>query len=178
MARFFSLVPEAAAIAIFAMTYLVVAIGRLPGFRLDRAGAALVGASLMVAVGALPLEEAPKAIDFDTIILLLGVMIVVANLRLSGFFRLVNGFIVTRARHPLVLQRGRRCWGMHWRKFAFFNFLGAALWVTTISSVGYLFGKHWEKLMEVMKGVNLILLAGAIVIATIYWLKRKRRNAS
>jgi Na+/H+ antiporter NhaD/arsenite permease-like protein len=103
MARFFSLVPEVAAIAIFAITYLVVAIGRLPGFRLDRAGAALVGASLMVAVGALPLEEAPKAIDFDTIILLLGVMIVVANLRLSGFFRLVTGWVVTRAQYPIVL---------------------------------------------------------------------------
>ncbi len=103
MARFFSLIPEGAAIAIFAMTYLVVAIGRLPGFRLDRAGAALVGASLMVAVGALPLEDAPKAIDFDTIILLLGVMIVVANLRLSGFFGLVNSKVVTRARHPIVL---------------------------------------------------------------------------
>jgi Na+/H+ antiporter NhaD/arsenite permease-like protein len=103
MARFFSLVPEAAAIAIFGITYLVVAIGRLPGFRLDRAGAALVGASLMVAVSALPLEEAPKAIDFDTIILLLGVMIVVANLRLSGFFHLVNGWVVIRARYPIVL---------------------------------------------------------------------------
>ena len=101
--RFADLVPEGAAIAIFVMTYLVVAIGRLPGFWLDRAGAALVGASLMVAVGALPLEEAPKAIDFDTIILLLGVMIVVANLRLSGFFRLVNGWVVTRARYPIVL---------------------------------------------------------------------------
>src|SRR5947207_12657864 len=101
--RLLSVLPEAAAIAIFAMTYLVVAIGRLPGFRLDRAGAALVGASLMVAVGALPLEEAPKAIDFDTIILLLGVMIVVANLRLSGFFDLVNGWVVTRARYPILL---------------------------------------------------------------------------
>jgi Na+/H+ antiporter NhaD/arsenite permease-like protein len=98
-----NLVPEAAAIVIFAMTYLVLAIGRLPGFWLDRAGAALVGASLMVAVGVVPLEEVPKAIDFDTIILLLGVMIVVANLRLSGFFRLVNGWLVTCARHPLVL---------------------------------------------------------------------------
>src|ERR1700732_5542768 len=54
MARFFSLAPEAAAIAIFAMTYLVVAIGRLPGFRLDRAGAALVGASQSAAVRVLP----------------------------------------------------------------------------------------------------------------------------
>jgi Na+/H+ antiporter NhaD/arsenite permease-like protein len=95
--------PEGAASAIFAMTYLVVAIGRLPGFWLDRAGAALVGASVMVAVGALPLEEVRGSIDFDTIILLLGVMIVVANLRLSGFFRLVNGWVVTRARHPVVM---------------------------------------------------------------------------
>jgi Na+/H+ antiporter NhaD/arsenite permease-like protein len=101
--RLANLVPEAAAIVIFAMTYLVLAIGRLPGFWLDRAGAALVGASLMVAVGVMPLEEVPKAIDFDTIILLLGVMIVVANLRLSGFFGLVNGWVVTRARHPIVL---------------------------------------------------------------------------
>jgi Na+/H+ antiporter NhaD/arsenite permease-like protein len=103
MAGLFNLFPEIAAVAIFAMTYLVIAIGRLPGFRLDRAGAALVGASLMVAVGAMPLEDAPKAIDFDTIILLLGVMIVVANLRLSGFFGLVNAWVVTRARYPIVL---------------------------------------------------------------------------
>jgi Na+/H+ antiporter NhaD/arsenite permease-like protein len=97
------LLPEAAAVAIFAATYLVVAIGRLPGFWLDRAGAALVGATLMVAVGVLPLEEIPKVINFDTIILLLGVMIVVANLRLSGFFRLVNAWVVTRAQYPIVL---------------------------------------------------------------------------
>ena len=95
--------PQAAAIAIFAATYLVLAIGRLPGFWLDRAGAALVGASLMVAVGVLPLEEVSKAVDFDTIVLLLGVMIVVANLRLAGFFRLVNAWVVTRARHPIGL---------------------------------------------------------------------------
>jgi len=48
-------------------------------------------------------EAAYRAIDFDTITLLLGMMILVANLKLSGFFRLVNGFIMTRARHPLVL---------------------------------------------------------------------------
>ncbi len=94
---------QAAAALIFSATYLVVAIGRLPGFRLDRPGAALVGASLMVALGILPLEDAYRAIDFDTIALLLGMMIVVANLRLSGFFRLAGGWAVTRARHPLVL---------------------------------------------------------------------------
>jgi Na+/H+ antiporter NhaD/arsenite permease-like protein len=91
------------AVAIFAATYLVMALGRLPGYRLDRAGAALLGASLMVAFGVLNLTEAFDAIDMGTITLLLGVMIVVANLRLSGFFRLVTAFVVARARHPLVL---------------------------------------------------------------------------
>src|SRR5712675_2734197 len=103
MARFFSLVPEAAAIAIFAITYLVVAIGRLPGFRLDRAGAALVGASLMLAVGGVGIDDVSRVIDFDTVALLLGMMIVVGNLRLSGFFRLITGWAVARARHPTAL---------------------------------------------------------------------------
>jgi Na+/H+ antiporter NhaD/arsenite permease-like protein len=101
--RLLPLLPEAAAVAIFACTYLVLAIGRLPGFRLDRAGAALVGASAMVAAGVLPLEDVSKAVNFDTIVLLLGVMIVVANLRLAGFFRLVSAWVVTQARHPIVL---------------------------------------------------------------------------
>ena len=94
---------QAAAVAIFAATYIVIAIGKLPGFYLDRAGAALLGASLMVGVGVLSLDEALRSIDFDTIALLLGMMIVVGNLRLSGFFRLVNNWVVIRARHPLLL---------------------------------------------------------------------------
>ena len=53
--------------------------------------------------GVLSLDEAYRAIDFDTIALLLGMMIVVANLRLSGFFRLVTDWVVTGARHPLLL---------------------------------------------------------------------------
>jgi len=92
-----------AAILIFAITYLVLAIGRLPGFRVDRTGAAIIGASFMVGVNALSLEEAYRAINFDTIILLFGMMIVVANLQLSGFFELVAERVVERAHSPLVL---------------------------------------------------------------------------
>jgi Na+/H+ antiporter NhaD/arsenite permease-like protein len=93
----------AATAAIFLLTYVVIAIGRVPGLRLDRAGAALVGGTLMVAVGAVGLDRLAQAIDMPTLALLLGLMIVVGNLRLSGFFRLVNGWVVTRARHPLAL---------------------------------------------------------------------------
>ena len=60
--------------AIFAATYLVIAIGKLPGYQLDRAGAALLGASLMVGLGVISLDEAYRAVDFDTITLLLGMM--------------------------------------------------------------------------------------------------------
>ena len=89
-----------AAIVVFATTYLGIAIGRLPPLRIDRAGIALVGDSLMLAVGGMNVAEVIAAIDFNTIALLLGMMIVVANLRLSGFFRLVAGSIATRAHHP------------------------------------------------------------------------------
>jgi Na+/H+ antiporter NhaD/arsenite permease-like protein len=90
--------------AIFVLTYAGVTLGRIPGLRLDRAGVALTGAALMMAVGALSPQEAYRAVDLDTIVLLLGMMIVVAHLKLSGFFRLVAGWALTRAHSaPLLL---------------------------------------------------------------------------
>jgi Na+/H+ antiporter NhaD/arsenite permease-like protein len=86
-----------AAVLIFAATYLVLAVGRLPGFRVDRTGAAIIGASLMLAANVLTVEEAYASINYDTIILLFGMMIVVANLRLSGFFTVVSAWVVEHA---------------------------------------------------------------------------------
>ncbi len=92
-----------AAGAIFILTYAGVALGRIPGLRLDRAGIALTGGALMLATGAITPEEAYRAIDLDTLALLLGMMIVVAHLKLSGFFRLVAGWALARAHSPLLL---------------------------------------------------------------------------
>ena len=92
-----------AALVIFAATYAFIAIGKIPVYHIDRAGAALLGGSLMVGVGVLSVEEAYRAIDFDTITLLLGMMIVVANLHVSGFFQVVNNWIATHVRHPIGL---------------------------------------------------------------------------
>jgi Na+/H+ antiporter NhaD/arsenite permease-like protein len=92
-----------AAWLIFIATYVVVALGKIPTYRIDRAGASLLGASLMVATGVLSLDEAYRAVDFDTIVLLLGMMIVVANLRLSGFFRVVTHWIAGHVRRPILL---------------------------------------------------------------------------
>jgi Na+/H+ antiporter NhaD/arsenite permease-like protein len=94
---------KVAALIIFVTSYLALAIGRIPGLSIDRAGVALVGAGLMVASGVLPIEDAYRAIDLDTITLLLGMMIVVASLRLSGFFAIATTWVVERARRPLVL---------------------------------------------------------------------------
>jgi Na+/H+ antiporter NhaD/arsenite permease-like protein len=92
-----------AAILIFLATYLVLVIGRLPWSRVDRTGGCIIGASLMIAFGVLDLKHAVAAIDFDTIILLFGMMIVVANLRLSGFFGAVAEWVVEHAHGPFVL---------------------------------------------------------------------------
>jgi Na+/H+ antiporter NhaD/arsenite permease-like protein len=91
------------ALIIFLLTYLVLAIGRLPGFRLDRSGAAIIGAALMIATGALSMQQAQAGVDYRTIMLLFGMMIVVANLRISGFFTLVSAWVVERTRRPIVL---------------------------------------------------------------------------
>jgi Na+/H+ antiporter NhaD/arsenite permease-like protein len=88
---------------IFAASYLALAIGKIPGLSIDRAGVALVGASLMVASGALSPEDAYRAIDLDTITLLLGMMIAVASLRLSGFFAVATAWIAAHTKKPWVL---------------------------------------------------------------------------
>ncbi|MBZ5599887.1 MAG: DedA family protein [Acidobacteriia bacterium] len=68
---------------------------------------------------------------------------------------------------------------MDWRKFALYNFLGAALWVSVISAVGYFFGKYWDDLMQVMHGLNLVLLAVAAAVALWLWRRwRKTRQES
>jgi Na+/H+ antiporter NhaD/arsenite permease-like protein len=95
-----------AAYLIFAATYVVLAIGRAPGLRIDRTGAAIIGAALMIAAGVLTVPEAYAAINYDTIMLLFGMMIVVANLRLSGFFTVVSTWVVEHAHRPLRLLCG------------------------------------------------------------------------
>ena len=92
-----------AAIGIFVASYLALAIGKVPGLSIDRAGVALVGACLMVAAGVMSLEDAYRAVDLGTVTLLLGMMIIVANLRISGFFALVNGWVARHVHGPLLL---------------------------------------------------------------------------
>ena len=87
----------------FGLTYLGLALGRLPGLRTDRTGVALVGAAGILACGLLSFEDAIKAIDFATIGLLLGMMVVVSFLRQAGFFARLAGWALGRFRSPKAL---------------------------------------------------------------------------
>ncbi|HEV8617044.1 MAG TPA: SLC13 family permease, partial [Methylomirabilota bacterium] len=94
---------ELIAAAIFLATYFVFAVGSVPGFRIDRTGAAIIGAGLVVVTGVLPMPQAVAAVDASTIVLLFGMMIVAAYLDLSGFFALVTAWAISRARSALGL---------------------------------------------------------------------------
>src|SRR5262245_28174797 len=91
---------------VFAATYVVVALGRTPGLRLDRTGAAVVGAAFMVALRVITPEQAYHAVDLATLVLLFGMMIIVGHLRLAGFFRWSGAWIARRARTPRQLLAG------------------------------------------------------------------------
>ncbi|MBV9609708.1 MAG: anion transporter [Acidobacteria bacterium] len=85
--------------AVFAVSYFVFALGKLPGMKIDRPGMAIIGAVLMVAFRILPVGEALRFIDFGTIVLLFSMMLVVGCLHLTGFFDWITEQIITRL-HP------------------------------------------------------------------------------
>lgn len=81
---------------ILAAVLIIFTMGKSPIFRVDRAGAAIIGAVATVSTGVLSYNEAALAVDFKTIIILFSMMIVVANLKLAGFFELVGEAVCQR----------------------------------------------------------------------------------
>jgi membrane-associated protein len=63
---------------------------------------------------------------------------------------------------------------MPWRKFMVFNLLGAVLWVTVISAVGYLFGQHWEELTRSVKRIDASVAILIFLLAIFLWWKSRR----
>ena len=73
-------------ILVFAVVYLAMVLGHLPGLAIDRTGAALLGAIVLVAARRISPHDAVAAIDVPTMALLFGLMVVSAQLRLGGFY--------------------------------------------------------------------------------------------
>jgi Na+/H+ antiporter NhaD/arsenite permease-like protein len=91
---------EIIATLIFAFTYALISGRRLKVFPLNRPAAALLGAVLMVATGVLSPELAYHAVDYDTLVLLLGMMLIAAYLQLAGFFEWAADAVLRVAPNP------------------------------------------------------------------------------
>ncbi|WP_439517987.1 anion transporter [Hydrogenophaga sp.] len=77
-------------VVVFAIVYLGMFLGGLPRLKLDRSGVALLGAIAVIALAGLPVEDAARAIDLPTIVLLFAFMVVSAQMRLGGFYGAVT----------------------------------------------------------------------------------------
>src|SRR5207247_8154188 len=82
-----------AAYAIFSASYLVFALGKFPGLKIDRPAAAIIGAVAMVAFRIVPASGALRLIDFPTIVLLFSMMVIVGSLHLCGLFEWTAGLV-------------------------------------------------------------------------------------
>ncbi|MDR2838826.1 MAG: hypothetical protein LBV49_09750 [Azonexus sp.] len=71
---------------LFCCVYIALAIGHFPGFRLDRTGAVLAGAMLLVASGSISPEAARAAVDYRTVGLLFGLMVMSSAFSVAGFY--------------------------------------------------------------------------------------------
>ncbi|PSN10698.1 anion transporter, partial [filamentous cyanobacterium CCT1] len=88
---------------VLAISYLSLALGYVPGLRMNRATIALVSAAVLVALGTLSLDAAWAAIDANTIVFLLSMMVVNAYLSYAGFFQLALVQLLRLTRSPLGL---------------------------------------------------------------------------
>jgi len=73
-------------LAVFAVVYVSMAIGRWPGLQIDRTGIALLGALVLYGGGAIDGAGALAAIDFPTLAILFGLMVLSAQFAASGFY--------------------------------------------------------------------------------------------
>ncbi len=87
-------------LAIFAVTYIGIAIGHVPGLKLNRVGIALLGAIGMMIFGGVSTNDAISYVNWPTICLLFGFFVLSAQLRLSGFYDKVAENLSSQLENP------------------------------------------------------------------------------
>jgi len=92
-----------ATLPIFLLVYVALAMGHLPGLRVDRTGAVVVGALAMVVTNRIGAGAAWAAIDYKTIGLLYGLMVVSGGFAVSGFYGWVAARVASLEVRPSVL---------------------------------------------------------------------------
>jgi len=95
---------DSAVLVVFALVYLGMVLGEIPGLALDRTGVALLGAIAVVTLGDAPMGRAWSAVDMPTLYLLFAMMVVSAQFRLAGFYtRVVGRLVVAPVSAPVLL---------------------------------------------------------------------------
>jgi Na+/H+ antiporter NhaD/arsenite permease-like protein len=94
---------ELVASAIFVITYVLISGRQLKILPLNRPAAALLGAVLMIATGVITPERAYRAINYDTLVLLLGMMLISAYLYLARFFEWAAELVLDYSQTPARL---------------------------------------------------------------------------
>ncbi|MCP4625768.1 MAG: hypothetical protein GY850_19965 [bacterium] len=90
-------------VTVFIVVYLGMMMGRLPGLKVDRSAIALLGAIALLAGGGMSEQQAVNSIGYGTIGLLFGLMIVSAQLTMSGLYAEITHRIVLLNVGPRVL---------------------------------------------------------------------------
>src|SRR5260370_38337222 len=91
--------------SVFIASYVVFALGKFPGLKIDRPGAAIIGAVLMFSMGAVRAQNALYLIHFGTVVLLFSIMFVLCYLTLAGFFDWITDLVGSRPKpHYLIPQ--------------------------------------------------------------------------
>jgi Na+/H+ antiporter NhaD/arsenite permease-like protein len=90
-------------VAVFIVTYVGMAIGRVPWLRLDRTGIALLAVVVLLARGAIQVGDIGRAVDAATMLLLFALMIISAQFSAAGFYDWCAARITTATGSPTVL---------------------------------------------------------------------------
>jgi len=88
---------------LFCLTYLGMAVGRVPGWRIDRSGIAMIAAVLLIAAGALTGDQIVDSVHFPTLLLLGGLMVLSARVRATGFYNALALWIAGQVGRPTYL---------------------------------------------------------------------------
>lgn len=94
---------ELIAFLILIVVLTVFTLGKSPLFRIDRAGVAIIGAVAMMGFGILSFEQATQAINYRTIVILFSMMVIVANLKIAGFFELIGQIVLQKIKSKKAL---------------------------------------------------------------------------
>ncbi|MEQ5092094.1 SLC13 family permease [Providencia rettgeri] len=91
-------------VIVFLLVYIAMGFGKLPGFKVDRTGAAVIGALAMMAIDSITPPHAWNAIDYRTIGMLFGLMVVSASFVVSGFYSwTANRVAMLKVSPPILL---------------------------------------------------------------------------